>query len=123
MVVMEKKLSSLLSAIECEALSADGKTPLDLNVIGITPVTDIVFDSRNVFPGSLFFALLGHHTDGNKYIAEAIGKGANVIVYQGEIEHDERLKIAKTIIKRGLDKIEDKNSVFPVFLKVVCQKK
>ena len=118
MVVMEKKLSSLLSAIECEALSADGKTPLDLNVIGITPVTDIVFDSRNVFPGSLFFALPGHHTDGNKYIAEAIGKGANVIVYQGEIEHDERLKIAKTIIKRGLDKIEDKNSVFPVFLKV-----
>ena len=118
MVVMEKKLSSLLSAIECEALSADGKTPLDLNVIGITPVTDIVFDSRNVFPGSLFFALPGHHTDGNKYIAEAIGKGANVIVYQGEIEHDERLKIAKTIIKRGLDKIEDKNSVLPVFLKV-----
>lgn len=118
MLFMEKKLSSLLSAVPCKALSADGKTPLDLNVIGITPVTDIVFDSRAVSRGSLFFALPGHHTDGNKYIADAIENGANVIVYQGEISHDERLKIAKTIVKRGIDKIGEKELVLPVFLEV-----
>lgn len=115
---MEKKLSSILSVINFQAVAADGKTPLDLDVIGMTPISDIVFDSRNVCPGSLFFALPGLHTDGNKYIADAIEQGANVIIYQGEIEHEESLKIAKLIIRRGIDELGKKYVPFPVFLKV-----
>ena len=57
--IMEKKLSSLLSVFKFEAVAADGKSPLDLDVIGMTPVTDVVFDSRKVTPGALFFALPG----------------------------------------------------------------
>ena len=116
--IMEKKLSSLLSVFKFEAVAADGKSPLDLDVIGMTPVTDVVFDSRKVTPGALFFALPGLHTDGNKYIADAIEKGANVIIYQGEITHEDRLKIAKLIVRRGIDELGDKYSTLPVFLKV-----
>lgn len=115
---MEKKLSSLLSAFTFEALAADGKTPLDLDVIGMTPVTDVVFDSRKVIPGALFFALPGLHTDGNKFIADAIEKGANVIIYQGEVSHEDKLKIAKLIVKRGIEELGNKYSPLPVFLKV-----
>lgn len=115
---MEKKLSSLLSVIKFEAVAADGKSPLDLDVIGMTPVTDVVFDSRKVTSGALFFALPGLHTDGNKYIADAVEKGANVVIYQGEISHEDRLKIAQNIVRRGIDSLGDKNSFLPVFLKV-----
>lgn len=115
---MEKKLSSLLSACNGQAVAADGKTPLDLDVIGITPVTDIVFDSRKVTPGALFFALPGHHTDGNKYIASAVKSGANVIIYQGELTHDISIEIAKEVVARGLKDGGDKNAVLPVFIKV-----
>lgn len=115
---MEKKLSSLLSAVKCQALAADGKTPLDLDVIGITPVTDLVFDSRLVTPGALFFALPGHHTDGNKFIADAVEKGCNVVVYEGEIAHDDAIKVAKNIVKRQLENLDKGNVTLPVFLKV-----
>jgi UDP-N-acetylmuramoyl-L-alanyl-D-glutamate--2,6-diaminopimelate ligase len=47
-------------------------------------VTMLEYDSRKVKPGTLYFALHGLHTDGHKYIAEAIKKGASVIVYETE---------------------------------------
>lgn len=47
-------------------------------------VESLVFDSRQVTAGALFFALPGTHTDGGKYIDEAIKRGAVAVVYQGE---------------------------------------
>jgi UDP-N-acetylmuramoyl-L-alanyl-D-glutamate--2,6-diaminopimelate ligase len=35
-------------------------------------------------PGNLYFALRGLHTDGHRYIDQAIGRGASVIVYEDE---------------------------------------
>lgn len=46
----------------------------DINVAGIAT------DSRAVKPGDVFFALAGSKTDGSKFIAQAIEKGAVVIV-------------------------------------------
>lgn len=115
---MDKKLSSLLSVFSFEALAADGKTPLDLNLIGNTPISDIVFDSRLVVPGAIFFALTGIHTDGNKFIASSIEKGANVIIYQGQIDHEEQVKIAKAVVQRQLNQVENTEVFLPVFLKV-----
>ena len=43
-------------------------------------VTEIVFDSRNIIPDSLFVAVRGTQTDGHQYIMQAIEKGAKVIV-------------------------------------------
>ena len=43
-------------------------------------VQSIAMDSRRVRPGALFVALPGRHLDGNRYIDEAISRGAVAIV-------------------------------------------
>ena len=64
------KLAQLLENIQVI------KTNVDLD----TEVEKIVYDSRKVTPGSLFMAVSGFVTDGNKYIPMALEKGAVVIV-------------------------------------------
>ncbi|MDR0401322.1 MAG: UDP-N-acetylmuramyl-tripeptide synthetase [Treponema sp.] len=48
-------------------------------------VTGLALDSRKVQPGNLFFALKGIHTDGRRYIDEALRRGALVIVHEGDL--------------------------------------
>jgi UDP-N-acetylmuramoyl-L-alanyl-D-glutamate--2,6-diaminopimelate ligase len=50
-------------------------------------VKGLEYDSRSVKEGDLFFALPGLHTHGNKYIDDAIAKGAAVIVHENEIDN------------------------------------
>ncbi len=71
------------------------------------PITGIEYDSRRVRPGSVFVAMKGGSTDGNKYIDKAIAAGAlgiitdsaptfdHLTVYQAglpvlEVEHGRR---------------------------------
>ncbi len=49
-------------------------------------VTDVQYDSRLIKRGNLYFALPGIHTDGHRYIPQAIARGAAVIVHQYELE-------------------------------------
>ncbi|HVD77797.1 MAG TPA: UDP-N-acetylmuramoyl-L-alanyl-D-glutamate--2,6-diaminopimelate ligase [Vicinamibacteria bacterium] len=44
------------------------------------PVTDVTYDSRRVSPGSLFVAIRGAVTDGNRFVDAARKKGAAAIV-------------------------------------------
>lgn len=44
-------------------------------------ITSIVYDSRQVTDGALFFALSGIHVDGTAFIAKAIENGAKAIVH------------------------------------------
>lgn len=44
------------------------------------PVTGVEYDSRRVKPGSVFVAMKGGSTDGNKYVDKAIGAGALGII-------------------------------------------
>jgi len=75
------------------------KTNVDMN----TEVENIVYDSRRVTPGSLFVAVSGFVTDGNKYIPMALEKGAAVIVTASEpqadipyvLVHSDRLALAQ----------------------------
>ena len=92
----------------------------DFSEINKIPITNLVFDSRKVKKDSLFFALPGIHANGNKYIAEAILKGANAIVFQDELTKEEQIDIAKAIIKRSLDNaFGDENQKFsPVLINV-----
>lgn len=60
-----------------DLLSAD--VPLDGTVSAIA-VTGLATDSRAVKPGDVFFALAGSRTDGSKFIAQAIEKGAVAVV-------------------------------------------
>ncbi|MDR3247344.1 MAG: Mur ligase domain-containing protein, partial [Treponema sp.] len=48
-------------------------------------VTGLEYDSRKVQPGNLYFAMRGFHTDGHRYINDAVDKGAVVIVHEAEI--------------------------------------
>ena len=43
-------------------------------------VSELTLDSRKVAPGAVFFALPGSRTDGNRYIRQAVSKGASAIV-------------------------------------------
>jgi UDP-N-acetylmuramoyl-L-alanyl-D-glutamate--2,6-diaminopimelate ligase len=44
-------------------------------------LTGIAYDSRDVSPGTLFVALDGQHTDGHRFIDEAVRRGAAGIVH------------------------------------------
>jgi UDP-N-acetylmuramoyl-L-alanyl-D-glutamate--2,6-diaminopimelate ligase len=44
------------------------------------PITGIEYDSRRVHPGSVFVAMKGGTTDGNRYINKAIAAGATGII-------------------------------------------
>ena len=64
------KLKELLKDIEVLNISADLQTQ----------ITGVAYDSRKVTPGSLFVAISGFATDGNKYIPMAMEKGAAAVV-------------------------------------------
>ena len=133
---MQKLLSQLLPSFTHTAVAADGCTPVEKNDIANIPITNLAFDSHDVTPGTLFFALPGIHENGNTYIAEAIEKGANAIVYEGTIPHDVQLAAAKLIARRAFNALaaaqqtvgvqknagspasDGKNYHFPAFLKV-----
>ena len=49
------------------------------------PISGLEYDSRNIKPGNLYFALPGLHTDGHNYIPDAISRGAVAIVHEKEV--------------------------------------
>ena len=100
---MKKKLAQLLPSFTNTIVAVDGSEIKDLSEINNIPVTNLVFDSREVTKDSLFFALPGTHSDGNNFIAQAILAGANAIVFQGQLSEEQSQDIAKAIIKRSID--------------------
>ena len=69
---------------------AYGKTDLEMEIAGVS------YDSRATQPGDLFVAMTGYATDGHKYIATALEKGAAAVLCQnlpegeGPKPHDRR---------------------------------
>ncbi len=53
---------------------------------GSVMVSSLSFDSRSVRPGALFFAIAGEHTDGHRYVSEAIARGAAAVIVEREID-------------------------------------
>ncbi|MDR1444807.1 MAG: UDP-N-acetylmuramyl-tripeptide synthetase [Treponema sp.] len=45
-------------------------------------ITGLGYDSRRVKPGNLYFALRGLHTDGHRYIEQAVARGAAAVIYE-----------------------------------------
>ena len=117
---MTKTLSQLLPSIKNTVTSADGVQILDLQEINKIPISNLVFDSRDVSENSLFFALPGTHTDGNNFIAKAIENGANAVVYQGEFSSEQQQDIAQAIIKRTIDNAvsQERTKFAPALIKV-----
>ncbi len=68
---MTPRLSDILSALPSYELTG----PSD------TPISGLAYDSRDVRPGYLFFALPGLHADGHDFIDKALDAGASAIVH------------------------------------------
>jgi UDP-N-acetylmuramoyl-L-alanyl-D-glutamate--2,6-diaminopimelate ligase len=49
-------------------------------------ITGIAYDSRDVAGGSLFAALEGVHTDGHRFIADAVRKGAVAVMHSAPVQ-------------------------------------
>jgi UDP-N-acetylmuramoyl-L-alanyl-D-glutamate--2,6-diaminopimelate ligase len=49
------------------------------------PVTAVAYHSQEVVPGGVFVALKGHRTDGHRFLAAALERGARVIVTEQEL--------------------------------------
>ena len=127
---MQKLLSQLLPAFVHQAVAADGVTLVADSEIANISISNLVFDSREVTKGALYFALPGTHIDGKEFIPDAIEKGANAIVFEGELSEEIQKKSAELIVKRHIqnaigenqngEKIHDDSAKFPVpaFIKV-----
>ncbi len=53
---------------------------------GSVMISSLSFDSRSVRPGALFFAIVGEHTDGHRYVSEAIARGASAVIVERQID-------------------------------------
>ncbi len=49
-------------------------------------ITELAYDSREVRPGTLFFALPGLHSDGHSYIPRAVAAGAAAVIHSDRIK-------------------------------------
>ena len=72
------KLKDLLSGI----------CVLEINANPEMDITEVVYDSRKVTPGSLFVAITGFAADGNRFIPMAVEKGAAVVLTAKKLELD-----------------------------------
>lgn len=79
------KLSELLHGFEYEILCGSPDTE----------VLDIKNDSRLVCEGDLFFCITGAVSDGHKYAADVMEKGASVLIVEKEVD----AKGAATVVK------------------------
>lgn len=109
MDTMKKTLAALLSllpegALDYTVVAADG-TEQPLAVTAAAIITSLVFDSRDVQPQSLFFALPGTHTTGNRFVASAIASGASAVVFQDSFTLQEQADIARAMEARPLDSV------------------
>ncbi len=117
---MTKVLAQLLPSFEHTVVAADGSPISDLSDIQNIPVSNLVFDSRQVTKESLYFALPGTHVDGNVFIPDAISKGASAVVFQGKLSEQIKEQTAKAIIARSINNAFSSDTVkfSPVLIKV-----
>ncbi len=101
---MKKSLFELLDSFENTVTDADGSQLSEKEAKAAckkAEIESLVFDSRAVKQNSLFFALPGTHTTGNKFIAQAVKNGAAAVVYEGDFSEEEKFQI-----KEALDSAE-----------------
>ncbi|MDP9271027.1 MAG: UDP-N-acetylmuramoyl-L-alanyl-D-glutamate--2,6-diaminopimelate ligase [Chloroflexota bacterium] len=66
------------------ATLADRIAPDRVVGVPIGEVRGLAYDSRRVARGALFFAVPGEHTDGHRYIGDAVAAGATAVVVELE---------------------------------------
>jgi UDP-N-acetylmuramoyl-L-alanyl-D-glutamate--2,6-diaminopimelate ligase len=56
--------------------------PIDVRAYAPVELRDLAYDSRGVGPGAAFFCVPGAHVDGHEFAAEAVDRGAVVLVVE-----------------------------------------
>lgn len=74
------RLGRILSGCDCEV---DGNSQVRDRIFSDMNISGIAYDSRKVDKDNMFVAIKGGHDDGRSYIADAVGKGAAAVVYEG----------------------------------------
>ncbi len=69
-------LGDVLTGLRYEPPAACAPLPALARAAGGFPFTDVVIDSRQAGPGSLFVALIGERGDGHAHVREALSRGA-----------------------------------------------
>lgn len=98
----------------------------DVHVVGTTgdvhvEISSIVVDSRHVKPGVMFAAVRGHRLDGNRFIPEAVDRGAvAVLLEDGHDVHAEQTDQSRPVcfvrvrdVRRSLATIADRLNKMP----------
>lgn len=87
--MITKTLEEILGGCEHEVVCG----PVDREV------TALCYDSRECSPGALFFCIRGFNVDGHEFVAEAVSRGASVLVveeYGGDYDDVTVIKVADT---------------------------
>ena len=114
---MKKTLFELLDSFENIITDRSG-SPLEkekaLELSKNTLIESLVFDSRAVKQNSLFFALPGTHTTGNRFISQAIKNGASAVVYEGDFSEEDKTQIQQALdsAKKSIPFIKVKSARF-----------
>ncbi len=88
---MLKRLSDVLARVEVLYLRGRSETL----------ICGLAYDSREVRPGFLFFALPGIHADGHRFVDAAVAAGAAAIVHSAELPfYDPRVAYARVAYPR-----------------------
>jgi len=77
------KLKDLLKGLETKAVS--GLDNVD--------VTNIAYDSRKVGPGAVFVCLSGLHSDGHRFVRDAVSLGAVAVVVERDVQVDGAVRV------------------------------
>ena len=75
-------------------------------VIGL-PVGEVrrlAYDSRQVEPGTLFFAVPGVHVDGHEFVPQAVERGALAVVVERQLDG---LAVPQLVVERTRDALAD----------------
>ena len=67
-------------------------------------VRGLAYDSRNVQPATLFFAIPGVHVDGHDFIPQAVERGAMAVVVERELP---RMRVPQLVVQRARDALAD----------------
>lgn len=60
---------------------------IDIGEFNDADISGITYNSRDIKPGNIFFAIKGLKEDGNRFINDAINKGAKIIFSESESGH------------------------------------
>lgn len=104
------KLTDLIHGIDGAILIGDGNLEIE----------NIEYDSRQIRPGSLFFAIKGYAVDGYDFVAEAVSRGAVAVIGERDSAPEAKAHIQVPSARSAMSEIAAKFYGYPGLRIKVC---